>query len=297
MAQYVAHRCLVHYFYFVVFLTLSIDNQKKPHIIVSTINAPFYLVKQTRNESIIRAFSIIEYLAGCEDWVGLRTLARDLGIDASTAYRFLASLKELGYVTQDPDHSRYQLTLKFAWLSAKVLDKVQLRHGALPFLEDLRGITNETTHLAVREGNQIVYIAKLDAQQPMQMRSRIGDRGYLHSTALGRAILAHLPLRDLEALLPRLETPILTKNTITNLDALHDELKRVRERGYAIDNEENEVGIRCVAAPVFDHVGQVAGAVSLSGWTISMTLERVAQLSGVLLNSCGAISRKMGYLG
>lgn len=254
-------------------------------------------MKQPYNESVIRAFNIIEYLADCEDWVGLRTLARDLDIDASTAYRFLTSLKELGYVRQDPDNSRYQLALKFAWLSAKLLDKVQLRNVALPFLEDLRAVTNETIHLAILEDKQIVYVAKLDAHhQPMQMRSRIGNRGYLHSTGLGRAILAHLPLSELELLLPRLDRPALTKNTITDMEAFREALKQVRERGYVIDDEENEVGIRCVAAPVFDHLGHVAGAVSLSGWTISMTLERATQLSADLLKTCAAISREMGYL-
>lgn len=253
-------------------------------------------MKQSYNESVIRAFNIIEYLADCEDWVGLRTLARDLNIDASTAYRFLTSLKELGYVRQDPDNSRYQLALKFAWLSAKLLDKVQLRNVALPFLEDLRATTNETTHLAVLEDKQIVYVAKLDSHQPVQMRSRIGNRGYLHSTALGRAILAYLSPSELEILLPHLEMPALTKNTVTDLNAFQEELQRVRARGYVIDDEENEVGIRCVAAPVFDHLGGVAGAVSLSGWTISMSFERATQLSADLLKTCAAISREMGYL-
>lgn len=253
-------------------------------------------MKQPYNESVVRAFSIIEYMADCEDWVGLRTLAKDLDMDASTIYRFLASLKELGYVRQDPHNSRYQLSLKFAWLSAKLLDKIQLRHIALPFLEDLRTVTNETTHLAILEGREVVYLAKLDTQQPMQMRSRIGKRGYLHSTALGRAMLAHLPDPEQEALLPTLELRALTKNTIADLNTFREELERVRERGYALDNEENEVGIRCVAAPVFDHLGSVAGAVSLSGWTITMTLERAVQLSADLRQACAAISREMGYL-
>jgi DNA-binding IclR family transcriptional regulator len=253
-------------------------------------------MKHSYNESVIRAFNIIEYLANCEDWVGLRTLARDLEMDASTLYRFLASLKELGYVRQDPDNSRYQLTLKFAWLSAKLLDKVQLRNVALPLLENLRATTNETTHLAILEDQQIVYIAKLDTHQPMQMRSRIGNRGYVHSTALGRAMLAHLSVAELESLLPKLELRALTQNTVTDIGAFREELKQVRERGYALDDEQNEVGIRCIAAPVFDHLGAVAGAVSLSGWTITMTLDRLIQLSADLVSACAAISSEMGYL-
>jgi DNA-binding IclR family transcriptional regulator len=109
-------------------------------------------------------------------------------------------------------------------------------------------------------------------------------------------MLAYLPLPELEALLPKLELPALTPNTITNLGIFREELARVRERGYAIDDEQNEMGIRCVAAPVFDHVGHGVGAVSLSGWTLTMTLDRLIQLSTDLLKTCAAISRGMGYL-
>src|SRR5215207_11515437 len=97
-----------------------------------------------RNESVVRAFNIIEYLAETPDWVGPRMLARDLDLDPATALRFLNSLKDLGYVRRDPHNARYQLTLKFAWLGAKLLDKLTLRAAALPFLESLSSATNET---------------------------------------------------------------------------------------------------------------------------------------------------------
>jgi IclR family transcriptional regulator, KDG regulon repressor len=250
-----------------------------------------------RNESVVRAFNIIEYLAETPGWVGPRMLARDLDLDPATALRFLNSLKDLGYVRRDPQKARYQLTLKFAWLGAKLLDKLTLRAVALPFLETLSSATNETTHLAVLDNLQIVYIAKLDTHQPIQMRSRIGNRGYLHSTALGRAILAHLPPDERSALLPLIERPALTEHTLTELNALTEALRLVRECGYAIDNEENEIGIRCIAAPVFDHLGGVIGAVSLSGWTLTMTEERVERLAADLLKTCEDISREMGFHG
>lgn len=248
-----------------------------------------------RNESVVRAFGIIEYLSEQEEWLSLRTLARELNLDAATAHRFLTSLKDLGYVQQHPDDSRYQLSLKFAWIASRVLERTQLRNIVHPLLEELTSNTNETTHLAVLESNQAVYIDKVDNKQGMQMRSRIGSRVYLHSTSVGRAILAFLPDEERSSILEQLDTPNVTTKTITDLALLRKQMELIQNRGYAVDDEENEVGIRCVGAPLFDHTGCVAGAVSISGWTITMTLKRCALLGRELRETCRNISRQLGY--
>jgi IclR family acetate operon transcriptional repressor len=252
-------------------------------------------MKQGQNESVFRAFAIIEYLAESEDWVSLRALARDLGLMPATAYRFLSSLKSLGYVQQHPEDSRYQLTLKFASIAARVLERTQLRRIARPYMERLTAVSNETTHLAVLEDNQIVYIDKVDNLQAMKMRSRVGTRGFIHSTAVGKSMVAFLPKEERERILGRVTLPPLTKNTLTDPEEFTRRLEKVRARGYAVDDEENELGIRCVGAPLFDHVGRVAGAVSVSGWTITMTHERLPELAQVLQETCRAISRELGY--
>lgn len=248
-----------------------------------------------RNESIFRAFSIVEYLARCNDWVGLRTLARDLDFDPATSHRFLTSLKDMGYVQQHPEDSRYRLTLKFAWLGSRALGQLQLPTIARPLMEHLTTVANETTHLAILDKDQIMYVEKIDNRQAMQMRSRVGSRGCLHSTSVGKACLAFLPDDEREATLAHLPLPALTKNTITTLDKLCQELETTRKRGYAVDDEENEIGIRCVGAPVFDHSDHIAGAVSISGWTITVTPERVPDLITDLLKTCCAISKELGY--
>jgi len=253
-------------------------------------------VKQSWNESVARAFAIIEYLAGCDDWVALRTLARDLGLVPATAYRFLATLRELGYVQQQPEDSRYQLTLKFAWVASRVLERTQLRRVAHPSMEHLTAVSNETTHLAVLEGREIVYIDKVDNVQAVKMRSRIGTRGCIHSTAVGKSIVAFLPEAEREEILAGLDFARLTKNTIVDPARFSAHLLQVRRRGYAVDDEENELGIRCVGVPVFDHAGRVAGAVSVSGWTITMTLERLPQLASTLQEACKQISKELGFV-
>ncbi|MCJ7734469.1 MAG: IclR family transcriptional regulator, partial [Anaerolineales bacterium] len=145
------------------------------------------------SNSISRLFRIIEYLAASNDWVSLRSMARELEINPTSTFRILDSLKELGYIRQDLQDSKYQLTLKITGVSAQVLENVQMRHIARPFLEDLTSRTNETTHLAILEGKQIVYIDKVDNSQAMRMRSRVGQRGELYCTAVGKSLLAFYP--------------------------------------------------------------------------------------------------------
>ena len=249
------------------------------------------------SDTVSRLFQIIEFLADSNDWVSLRTMARELHVNAASVYRALNSLKEIGYVRQHPQDSRYQLTLKIAWLSAQVLAHIQLRQIAHPILQRLTSITNETTHLAVLEGTEFVYIDKVDNTQAMRMRSRVGQRGQLHSTAAGKSILAFLPEAEVEPLLRRLKFQPFTKNTITNPGEFRAQLVKIRRLGYAIDDEENEVGIRCIGSPVYDHAGQLAGALSISGWTITMTRERLPLLAPELIQTCQQISQAMGFIG
>ncbi len=244
-----------------------------------------------------RLFQIIEFMACSKDWVSLRTMARELKISAASAYRSLNSLKELGYVRQHPLDSKYQLTLKIAWVSAQVLENVQLRQIAHPFLQSLTSITNETTHLAVLEDREFVYIDKVDNTQAMRMRSRVGQRGQLHCTAAGKSMLAFLPESDLLALLERLKFQPVTENTITNRAKFQEHLQKVRRLGYAVDDEENELGIRCIGSPIYDHAGRLAGALSISGWTITMTRERIPQLAPELIQACRRISNELGFGG
>lgn len=249
------------------------------------------------SDTTSRIFKIIEFLAEAGDWVSLRTMARELHLNAASAYRALNSLKELGYVRQDPQDSRYQLSLKIAWVSAQLLENVQLRQIAHPQLQQLTSVTNETTHLAILEGNEFVYIDKVDNTQAMRMRSRVGQRGQLHCTAAGKSMLAFLPETEKEKLVRGMKLTPFTKNTITSLSEFRNQLGEVQHLGYAVDDEENEVGIRCIGSPIFDHAGRVAGALSISGWTITMTRERIPQLAPELLRTCQEISRELGFGG
>jgi DNA-binding IclR family transcriptional regulator len=248
-------------------------------------------------DAVGRVFQIIEYLANRDDWVSLREMARELRISPASAYRALTSLKEMGYVRQHAQDSTYQLTLKIAWVSAQVLEHVQLRQIAHPVLQHLTSVTNETTHLAVLEGIEFVYIDKVDNSQAVRMRSRVGQRGLLHCTAAGKSMLAFLPEAEVEPILRRLKFPALTEHTITDMARFREQLLKVRRQGYAVDDEENELGIRCIGSPIYDHAGRLSGALSVSGWTITMTRERMPQLAPELMQACQRISEELGFSG
>ena len=249
------------------------------------------------SNTISRLFQVIEFLADSDDWVSMRAMARELHINAASVFRILNALKELGYIRQHPQDSKYQLTLKIAGISAQVLEKVQLRQIAHPFLQHLTSITNEATHLAILDGNEFVYIDKVDNTQAMRMRSMVGQRGRLYSTAVGKSLLAHYPEAELSQILNSLNFQPLTKQTITNQKKFQEHLIRIRQQGYAIDDEENEIGIRCIGSPIYDHSGRLAGALSISGWTITMTRERMPQLAQELLQTCQKISYELGFRG
>jgi IclR family transcriptional regulator, KDG regulon repressor len=246
-------------------------------------------------DTISRTFQVIEFLAGSDDWVSLRTMARELHINPTAAFRTLNALKEQGYVRQHSQDSKYQLTLKIAGISAQVLEKVQLRQIAHPFLQQLTSVTNETTHLAILDGREFIYIDKVDNSQAMRMRSRVGQRGLLYCTAVGKAMLAQFSTSELTPLLGAITFHPRTPHTITDPGLFQEQLGLICRQGYAIDDEENEIGIRCIGAPIFDHAGRLAGALSISGWTISMTRERLPRLAQELIQTCQNISQALGF--
>jgi DNA-binding IclR family transcriptional regulator len=247
------------------------------------------------SDTISRLFQVIEFLAASDDWVSLRTMARELHITPTAAFRILNSLKELGYVRQHSQDSKYQLTLKIAGVSAQVLEKVQLRQIAHPFLQQLTSVTNETTHLAVLDGREFIYIDKVDNFQAVRMRSRVGQRGLLHCTAVGKAMLAQVSPPELSQILGSIVFHPRTNHTITDPIQFQEQLAQIRRQGYAVDDEENEIGIRCIGSPIFDHAGRLAGALSISGWTITMTHERLPQLAQELIQNCQGISQALGF--
>jgi IclR family acetate operon transcriptional repressor len=247
------------------------------------------------NQSVTRAFAVLEYLANADSPKDLFLISQDLGMNKSTTFRFISTLVAQGYVRQEADTGRYYLGSRVTWLATKFLEKLEVRKIARPILEALAHDTGETIHLAILDEDTVVYIDKIDGQQSVRMASRVGYRMPINSTSLGKCLLAGRPESAWAEYIERVGLKPRTPNTIVDPAAFCRELECVRAQNYAIDNVENEEGIRCIAAPIRDHSGGVVAAMSISGWTLTMTVERVQSLAPTIQQTVNAISRQLGY--
>ncbi|MEH6941022.1 IclR family transcriptional regulator [Bacillus sp. JJ722] len=246
-------------------------------------------------KSVSRALDIITILSLKKGGLGVTEIANQIDINKSSVYRILSTLVQYGYVEQDPENGKYKLGYKFLEISSKLLESIDLRKEAQPFLNELENETNEVIHLVVYDQGEVVYIEKLEGNELLRMHSRVGKRAPMHCTSVGKAILAYLPTNVVSTILEEKGMPVHTKHTIIDKEELMQELTKVRELGFAYDLEENEYGITCIAAPIFDHLGNVIAAVSVSGSTIRMTTERLEQLQKRMIQVGQHISNRLGF--
>lgn len=246
-------------------------------------------------QSIERALSILESLARRPQGFGVTELGQLLGLHKSTIHRLLSTLLAYGYVEQDPETERYRLGLKLVALAMELLNTLDFRKEAIPYLKELVEISRETVQLAVLDCGEVVVVER--DHSPEAVTVNLGLRGQVHCTAEGKVLLAYLPREEVIAILKHQGMPQHTVNTITDLNSMLSHLEKVRTQGYAINAEEFVEGVRAVAAPVFNHNGKVIAAVSISGPTSRLTLERVGRLVTVLKEACFSISSRLGYHG
>jgi IclR family transcriptional regulator, acetate operon repressor len=225
--------------------------------------------------SVEKAMRILEALAVADGPHRLMDVAQRAAVPRSTAYRVLATLTAEGFAENCGD-GRYGVGGRLGGLGAQIVSVVSA--GVGPALRRLQqGAGGNTVHLAVRVGDHAVYLHKVDSDKPYEMRSRVGNQLRLHCTAIGKAILAHLPPQEVDAVVASAGLPARTPATITDVAALGAELAAVRERGYAVDDEENEPTVRCIGAAILDRGGRPKGGVSIS--TVTFAVDR-AELLG-----------------
>jgi len=254
------------------------------------------LSRASFSTTVAKAFSIIEILASCaEAGISLTELSTALDMPKSTAHRYLATLLELRLAERN-GVDRFRLGTKVIELAGSFLASSDLRKESEATLEEMAEKSGETTHLAVPSGAEVVYIAKVESRHTLGMFSHIGARLPMHCTALGKSILAFSGVERLREVLSEPPKP-RTPNTITSEQALRQELDRIRSQGFAIDNEENEVGIRCVGAPIIDYTGRAIAAMSISGPSDRMDRERCMQWGPLLREATMKISKRKGFSG
>jgi len=250
-------------------------------------------------QAVERAAAVLDILARHGQPASLGTLSSKIGLSKGTTHRILSSLMYLDFVRQDEATRDYSLGFKLVELGSCLLDQIDLRKEAAPFLQDLSRRTKETTYLVVLSRVEVVYLEKIESEDDstvLRATAKVGQRNAANSCAVGKALLAELPEGELDALIAEMPFVQKTENTITDPVQLREHLKMVRARGYAVDDEESERGIRCVAAPVRDERGRAVAAISISGPAIRVTRQRISgSLTGEVTRTAMEISRKIGF--
>jgi DNA-binding IclR family transcriptional regulator len=243
---------------------------------------------------LTKVLSIFDLLNRSRDGLQLRAIAEQTKLNKSTAYRFLAHLEREGYLVRD-NAGAYLLGPRLVHLGSGSTYQSTIRKVSRPTLEALWRETGETVNLAVSDGREIIYLDVIESPHNFRLVSQIGMRRPLHCTALGKAVLAWQATNFRDELLATTKLEKLTPNSITRPSELVAELGRIQRRGYALDDEEVELGARCVAAPVLDSSGQIAAGISVSGPTIRMTRSRTAQIAEAVKAAALEISSHLGY--
>jgi len=246
--------------------------------------------------SIIRACNILRCLSKDKAHFKISEIARQLDLDRSTTYRILLSLGRCGLVEKDEKTGEYSLGVAAFEIGNDYVRRMDFIKISKPIMNDLALKVQETVHLAVLSGTEIVYVDKVDSPRTLGVMSKIGQRAPLYCTALGKVLLANQPKEGLTRIIGEIKLKPFTKNTITSKKKLVEELKRVREQGYALDQKEYEEEVECIGAPIRDHQGDVIAALSISGPQRKISTPQERQFINQVIRAATSISSKMGYM-
>ena len=232
-----------------------------------------------------RLFQALELLADTGS-IGLMDLSATLSLNKTTAHRVLNSLIYMGYAKQDPATGKYEPTFKIVDIANRIMSKVDIVQTVRPYLRKLMEASGETVHFVERDGTDAVYIDKVESfNNGMQMVSRIVSRIPLYCSGVGKAMLAQMDSWEAEEVWNASGVSPLTEHTITDYGKFQQELAQIQQRGYALDNEENQIGVRCIACSLKDPAGIPKYAFSISAPTSRMNDERIRELAFYVLEA------------
>lgn len=249
--------------------------------------------------SVQKTFALLEHFTVQKPEWGVTELASAIGSNKSTVYRFLADLLKLGVLHKNPDTEKYSLGLKLFELGNRVKLKSAFTEKTHPVLIEVAKSITETVHIAVLKDFQIFHLDKVESPQGLKLSSHIGGLGPAYCTALGKVLLAYLPEREQDralAVIYEERSPIAyTRHTIVDLQQLKSELATVKNRAYAVDKEEAELGLICVGIPIFNQNDEIIAGLSASGPASRFEEDKVASYVATLQKGAAAIRQEIGY--
>ncbi|MCL6478619.1 MAG: IclR family transcriptional regulator [Peptococcaceae bacterium] len=244
-------------------------------------------------QSVERALAILDALGRKPQGYGCTELGQLLGLHKSTVYRIISTLQAYGFADKDPQTDRYKLGTKIMYLGLEALNSLDFRKVAIPYMQELAQISRETIQLAVLDGNEVLIVEQV--LSPEAITVNLGLRSQIHCTATGKVLLAYLPTDNAINILKSQEIHQYTINTITEINQMISHLEKVRSQGFAINAEEMVEGVRAIAVPVYNHNGTVIAALSITGPSSRLSLERIYRLVTVLKETSASISMQLGY--
>jgi IclR family transcriptional regulator, KDG regulon repressor len=250
--------------------------------------------RKTRLSSVANSLRLLKAFSDDDYEIGISALAQRLGLAKSTVHRLASTLIHADMLEQNPENGRYRLGLALLELGLLVRRKMDVTNEARPYLRMLRETTGETVHLAILDHTSVLYVNKLESKQAIRMSSEVGSRAPVHCTGDGKALLAFQPDEVIDELIGH-GLSARTANTITNPAALRRDLAAIRTRGYAVDDEESELGLRSVAAPIRSHSNRVVASLSIAGPAHRISRKTLLSHARELVGAADAISQRLGY--
>lgn len=249
---------------------------------------------RTRLSSVATAIRLLNAFSEEEDEIGVSALSKRLGIAKSTVHRLAVTLVAEGVLEQNPENEKYRLGIALFRLGALVRHRMNVSNEAKPYLVELRELTGETVHLAILNQNQIMYVYNLESRQAIRARSDVGVRKPAYCTAEGLAMLAYQPEETVESVIAG---GLVRRTPHTNTDTarLRSTLQEIRQRGYAVEDEESEIGVRCIAAPIRDAAGAVIAAVGVAGPVQRLSKRAISNFAPNVVRSAESVSGRLGY--
>lgn len=248
------------------------------------------------NQSVEKVFQIIETMAESREPLRLQDISLKVEMPASTTLRLITTLINCGYANQDPNTLRYSLSLKFMHIGSLVSSQTSIRDIAHPYLVELSRKCKESVCMAIEQNMEVVYIDVIDGPDGMlRITQRIGKIAPMHSTGVGKLMLLNYDLKELNNIISIKGLDSLTPNTITTKEELLKELENIKDKGYALDNEECELGARCISAGIKDYSGKIVAGISVSGPITRMTMEYIDIIKNTVMDTAKKISEMLSY--